>query len=44
MLELWERIEAEWNTIAQEECARLIESMPERIAAVLKSKGLWTDY
>jgi transposase len=44
MLELWERAETEWNDITQEECARLIESMPERIAAVLKFKGMWTDY
>ena len=44
MLELWERVETKWNDITQEECARLIESMPERIAAVLKSKGMWTDY
>ena len=44
MLELWERIEAEWNKIDKEECCRLIESMPDRINAVIKSKGWWTDY
>lgn len=44
MLELWDRIEAEWNNISKEECCRLIESMPNRISAVLKSKGKWTDY
>ena len=44
VLELWERIEAEWNKIGQEECLKLIESMPRRIQALLKAKGMWTDY
>ena len=44
MIELWEHIEAEWNKISKEECLRLIDSMPNRIRAVLKSKGRWTDY
>ena len=44
MLELWEHIEAEWNKISKEECLRLVESIPDRISAVLKSKGWWTDY
>ena len=44
MLELWEQVEAEWNKINKEEYRRLIESMPSRISAVLKSKGRWTDY
>jgi transposase len=39
MLELWERIEDEWNKIDKKTCLRLIESMPERIRAVLRSKG-----
>jgi transposase len=44
MLELWDRIEAEWNRINQEECQRLVESIPRRIEAVCKAKGMWTDY
>jgi DDE superfamily endonuclease len=44
MIELWERIEAEWNKIDSETCLKLIESMPRRIEAVLKAKGMWTDY
>jgi transposase len=44
MTELWERVEEEWNKIDQETCVRLISSIPKRIQAVLKAKGLWTDY
>lgn len=42
--ELWERVEAEWDKIPVEVCVNLIESMPRRIAAVLKSKGGYTKY
>jgi hypothetical protein len=44
VIELWERIEEKWNEISKEDCLRLVESMPNRIKAVLKSKGRWTDY
>jgi transposase len=44
MIELWERVESEWNKIEAEECRRLVESMPDRIRAVLKAKGRWTKY
>jgi hypothetical protein len=44
MLDLWERVQAEWEKISKDECLRLIDSMPRRISAVLKSKGKWTDY
>ena len=44
MLELWERIEIEWNKIPADICLNLIESMPRRIAAVLKAKGGYTKY
>src|SRR5215470_6613827 len=44
MIELWSRVQAEWDKIDREACVRLIESMPDRINAVLKSKGMWTDY
>jgi hypothetical protein len=44
MLELWERVEEEWNKIDAEVCQNLIESMPRRVAAVLKAKGGYTKY
>lgn len=44
ILELWERVEEEWNKIDAEVCQNLIESMPRRIAAVLKAKGGHTKY
>jgi hypothetical protein len=44
ILELWERIEKEWNKIDAEVCQNLIESMPRRVAAVLKAKGGYTKY
>jgi hypothetical protein len=44
ILELWERIEEEWNKIDAEVCQNLIESMPRRVAAVLKAKGGHTKY
>lgn len=44
MIELWERIQTEWNKIDKEACVKLIESMPNRINSVLKAKGMWTDY
>ena len=44
MLELWERVEKEWNKIDAMVCQNLIESMPRRVAAVLKAKGGYTKY
>jgi transposase len=44
MLELWECVQAEWNKIPKEVCMGLIESMPRRIAALLKAKGGYTKY
>ena len=44
MLELWERVEAEWDNIPAKVCYNLIESMPRRIEAVLKAKGGHTKY
>lgn len=44
MLELWERIEVEWEKIDAGVCQNLIESMPRRIAAVIKAKGGHTKY
>ena len=42
--ELWKRVEAEWEKIPKEECLKLINSMPRRVAAVLKAKGGYTKY
>ena len=44
MLELWERVETELDKITSEVCIKLIESMPRRIAAVLKARGCYTKY
>ena len=44
MHELWERVEVEWEKIPTQVCIDLIESMPRRIAAVLKAKGGYTKY
>ena len=42
--ELWERVQVEWERISKEECVHLIESMPRRIAEVLRMKGGHTKY
>ena len=44
ILDLWERVEVEWNKIEPEVCQNLIESMPRRVAAVMKAKGGPTKY
>jgi hypothetical protein len=44
ILELWERVEEEWNKIPAEVCQNLIESMPRRVEAVIKAKGGYTKY
>ena len=38
MLELWERVQVEWEKIEPEVCQNLIENMPRRVAAVVKPK------
>ena len=40
MLKLWERIEKEWEAVYDSVCRDLIESMPGRVAAVIKAKVL----
>eukprot|EP00301_Raphidiophrys_heterophryoidea_P000290 c10140_g1_i3.p1 GENE.c10140_g1_i3~~c10140_g1_i3.p1 ORF type:complete len:149 (+),score=31.70 c10140_g1_i3:438-884(+) len=37
--ELWERIQKECAKIPTSLCSRLIESMPERVRAVIKARG-----
>lgn len=44
MLELWARVEEEWESIPQGTVLNLIDSMPRRIEAVLKAKGGMTKY
>src|SRR5215212_3334475 len=44
ILELWERVEVEWDKITADVCINLIESIPRRIAAVLKARGGYTKY
>ena len=44
ILELWERVQAEWEAIPKEVVQNLICSMPDRIEAVIKSKGDVTKY
>lgn len=44
ILELWDRVQEIWCSISAEDCKRLYDSMPRRIAAVLASKGRWTKY
>lgn len=44
ILELLERVDTEWNKIPPHICRDLIRSMPERIQAVLKTKGGFTKY
>jgi len=42
--ELWRRVKETWDNVDPAYCSSLVESMPERIAAVLKAKGKWTRF
>src|SRR5271156_374847 len=44
ILELWECVQKEWDRIKPEVCQNLIESMPRRVAAVIRAKGGYTKY
>ena len=44
MHELWERVEEKWNEIPAETCQKLIESMPKRVKAVIRTNGGHTKY
>ena len=44
ILELWERVEEEWNKIDADVCQNLIEGMPRRVASVLKANCGYTKY
>jgi transposase len=41
---LWERMEDAWWAIEGDRCARLIDTMPARVQAVIKAKGGHTKY
>lgn len=42
--QLWQRVETQWENIPRQKCIDLIESMPRRVAAVLKARGGHTNY
>ena len=42
--ELFDFLRLEWETITQDECERLVESIPSRIRAVIKNRGFATKY
>ena len=42
--ELWQVGQQAWQLITPAECQRIVESMPERIAAVIAAKGGATKY
>ena len=42
--ELWTRVEMEWNEISVDKCMELIDSMVDRVSAVLKAKSGYTKY
>ena len=44
ILELVERIPAEWKEIPASVCMNLVESMPERVEVVVKAKGGYIKY
>ena len=42
--ELWDRVEEQWNTFDKDVCRRYIDSMPNRIQAVIDANGGHTRY
>lgn len=44
VIELWERVQDVWNSFTEEDCKRVIETMPKRCRDVIKQKGYWIDY
>jgi hypothetical protein len=41
---LWDRVQEKWEEIEPQVCQDLIESMPRRMAGVIKAKGGVTKY
>ena len=44
ILDLWERVQDEWDKIDPKVCQDLIQSMPRRVQAVIEAKGGSTKY
>ena len=44
VFELWERAAEKWGEIIKEQCQGLIQSMPRRLAAVIRARGGNTKY
>lgn len=44
MIELWERVQVEWEKIQPRVCENLIKSMPNRMKEVIKRKGAVINY
>ncbi|MGH0154757.1 UNVERIFIED_CONTAM: hypothetical protein FKN15_033937 [Acipenser sinensis] len=42
--ELLEFLRQEWHKVTQQQCERLVESMPRRMKAVLENQGYSTKY
>ena len=42
--ELWLKFEKIWNEIDKETCINLIDSMPDRVKAVIKARDGHTKY
>lgn len=42
--ELWVRVHEQWEMLSPDYLEKLVRSMPRRLAAVKKAKGLWTKY
>ncbi|KAG0906358.1 hypothetical protein G6F33_011444 [Rhizopus arrhizus] len=42
--ELWDQIEEQWARFTKDDCKKYIDSMPDRIKAVIQAKGGYTDY
>ncbi|GFU60594.1 transposable element Tcb1 transposase [Trichonephila clavipes] len=41
---LWQRVEAAWSAVPQEQIQSLFESMPRRVAAVISNNGGYSGY
>ncbi|KAL1921757.1 uncharacterized protein VTP21DRAFT_10399 [Calcarisporiella thermophila] len=37
--DLWKKVNILWESLTQEDCLKLIRTMPERIQAIIKAKG-----
>ncbi|GFU71347.1 transposable element Tcb1 transposase [Trichonephila clavipes] len=42
--QLWQRVEAAWSAVLQEQIQSLLESMTRRVAAVISNNGAYSGY